>query len=423
MKDDGCPMTFHGSNMTDRTALATLRFSGIDPSIRGGRFRGVGPTSPPRRVSLTARKPILSYCPRSFSVFVVLTCVVLSSNLQAKEEQPSVSASEAVSTISLTRRLMGVSWTITAHATDAVVATVAVRNSLDEVERLERVLSDYDPASELSRLSASSPGCREVGDDLWRVLESSERFRECSNGAFDPTVGPLTALWRQSRRSGRLPDPDKLSAAREACGPATLVLDAERRSVRLTRPGMRLDLGGIGMGFAADAAMRMLRKEGIDSAMIDASGDILVSGPPPGRRAWRVAVERLRSAPLGLPAREDALSSELTHIDLVDAAVTTSGDAYQALEVDGVRYGHVIDPRTGLGVRGPRAVTVVARDCTTADAAATAACVLGPVDGLRMIDSLSGASAMFQWVENGRLMRKSSSDWPKETVLDRSSNP
>lgn len=379
--------------------------------------------SPPRLVTLTASRPVLSYCRQCFAVFVVLMSVVSASNLRADEEQPSIAVSEAGTTISMTRRLMGVPWTITAHATDTVIATVAVRSSLDEVERLERVLSDYDPASELSRLSAAAPGCREVGDDLWRVLESSERFRKCSNGAFDPTVGPLTALWRQSRRSGRLPDPDKLSAALEACGPATLVLDSERRNVQLTRPGMRLDLGGIGMGFAADAAMRILRQEGIDSAMIDASGDILVSGPPPGRRAWRVEVERLRSAPLGSAGREDAVSSQPTHIDLVDAAVTTSGDAYQAVEVDGVRYGHVIDPRTGLGVKGPRAVTVVARDCTTADAAATAACVLGPVDGMRMIDSIPGASAMFQWVENGRLLRKASSHWPKKTAIDRSSDP
>jgi thiamine biosynthesis lipoprotein len=129
---------------------------------------------------------------------------------------------------------------------------------------------------------------------------------------------------------------------------------------------MRLDLGGIGMGYAADRALEVLERHGIAAAMIDASGDVLVSGPPPGTAGWRIAV-----APLG-PG--DAAGQ----LVLVHTAVTTSGDAFQAVEIDGRRYSHIVDPRTGIGVAGPAAVTVVARDCATADAVATAASVLGP---------------------------------------------
>jgi thiamine biosynthesis lipoprotein len=349
----------------------------------------------------------------------------------ARAEHP---ASEKSVTATMTRRLMGVPWTITAHAADGPAAAPAlgraIGRALDEVERLEGVLSDYDPESELSRLSAAAPVTRVVSGDLWHALETSRRFRDLTGGAFDPTVGPLTSLWRQSRRSGRLPDPDRLARARAACGPETFALDAATKTVRLTRPGMRLDLGGIGMGLAADAAMRVLREAGIRSAMIDASGDILVSGPPPGRQSWRIRVERLRTRtsagaapaarasgaadPAGLSAegRSDKGAGEPLVIELVDAAVTTSGDAFQAVEIDGVRYGHIVDPRTGLGVRGPLSVTVIGRDCTTADAMATAACVLGPVEGLRLIESFPGAAAAFQWLEDGNLRRRTSSRWP-----------
>ncbi|MFM8805102.1 MAG: FAD:protein FMN transferase, partial [Planctomycetia bacterium] len=154
-------------------------------------------------------------------------------------------ATERVSEI---RRLMGVPWTITVHAESEAAGRAAIAAGFAEVARLERILSDYDPESELSRLSARAPTPHPVpvGDDLWRVLERAVAIRDATHGAFDPTIGPLTTLWRQARRSGRLPLPDKLARAREAVGPDTLWLEPEGRAVGLRRPGMRLDLGGIG---------------------------------------------------------------------------------------------------------------------------------------------------------------------------------
>ena len=302
-----------------------------------------------------------------------------------------------------TRRLMGAAWTITAYAGSRERAEAAMAAAFDEVARLEQILSDYDPASELSQLSARSPVTAVVGNDLWHVLERAVWFRDASGGAFDPTVGPLTTLWRQARRSGRLPTPEKLTAARTAVGPATLQLGPGGRSVDLRKPGMRLDLGGIGMGYAVDAAMDVLERHGIHSAMIDASGDIAVSSPPPGKRGWRIAIDPLEG---GMDDGEA--------VELVDAAVTTSGDAFQAVEIDGVRYSHIVDPRSGLGVAGPAAVTVIAADCTTADAAATAASVLGPEAGSRFIEGLPGAAARFQWIERGKRRVRSTSRWPAQ---------
>lgn len=303
----------------------------------------------------------------------------------------------------VTERHMGVPWTITVHAAAAEQARAAVAAAFAEVARLDRILSDYDPASELSRLSAAAP-TREpvaVGADLWRVLARAVEIRDASGGAFDPTVGPLTTLWRQARRSGRLPAAPRLAAARGAVGPATLRLLPDRRAVSLERPGMRLDLGGIGMGYAADRARETLEHRGIAVAMIDASGDVLVSAAPPGRPGWRIAVA---------PLRPGAAEGELL---LTGAAVTTSGDAHQAVEIDGRRYSHIVDPRTGIGVAGPAGVTVIGPDCTTADAAATAASVLGP-DAAAGFLAAVGCAARFVWQDGEALHSRVVGPWPTQ---------
>jgi len=304
-----------------------------------------------------------------------------------------------------TRRHMGVAWTIVVYAVDNDQALAAVAAAHDEVARLERILSDYDPESELSQLSAQAP-TRDpvpVSEDLWQVLDRAVAWRESSGGAFDPTVGPLTKLWRQARRSGKLPLPEKLTAARAAVGRETLRLHPQNKACELTVWGMRLDLGGIGMGVAIDRAVAILRERGITAGMIDASGDIAVIGVPPDRDSWRVAV-----AALGL--HED----DTAEIALRDAAVTTSGDAFQSVTIDGVRYSHIVDPRTGIGVTGPAAVTVIAPDCTTADALATAASVLGPTAGMRLVAATPGAAARFVWEEADRTRRECRSpDWPR----------
>lgn len=337
--------------------------------------------------------------------------LMLMLGLGCSSRLPECGAGGKTTGVTASRRLMGVSWKVTVHAATHRQASQAAEAALDEVARLEKILSDYDPQSECSRLSAAAPVRREVSDDLWRVLAASLRFREASGGGFDPAVGQLTALWRQSRKTGRLPPAKKLKAALATAGEGAVVLyetprpeGGPLREVELPHAGTRLDFGGIGMGYAIDAAMRLLAKRGITSAMVDASGDIAVSAAPPDRKAWRVAV-----APLD--PRDPEGPDEF--LDLTDAAVTTSGDAFQAVEIDGVRYSHVVDPRTGLGVRGPTAVTVIAADATTADALATTASVLGPAEGLALVEKTPGTAARFVWLEGQTIMKKRSSSWPR----------
>ena len=315
---------------------------------------------------------------------------------------PAGGADAAPVRVAETRPLMGVSWTITVHARDRADGERALAAGFAEAQRLERILSDYDAASELSRLSAAAPMPRPVpvGEDLWNVLARADELREVTDGAFDITVGPLTTLWRQSRRSGRLPRPDKLAAARATVGAGAIVLDRAARTVSLTRPGMRLDPGGIGMGYAADRVLAVLADHGIAAAMVDASGDVAVSAAPPGTDGWRIRVQ-------GMPGDTDAKPLVLAH-----AAITTSGDARQFVEIDGRRFSHIVDPTTGLGIAGPAAVTVIAPDCTTADALATAASVLGHERGPAMIARFPKVSARFIWRDGEATHTLVTPDWP-----------
>jgi thiamine biosynthesis lipoprotein len=306
--------------------------------------------------------------------------------------------------VTATRRLMGMPWSITVYAASSAAGYAAIAAGFAEVARLERVLSDYDPHSELSRLSAQAPMAEPipVSEDLWHVLRRAAELQAATDGAFDITVGPLTSLWRQARRTGVAPDADRLAAARHAVGREALALDARRLAVRLIQPGMRLDPGGIGAGYAADRALEVIERRGIAAALIDASGDVLVSAAPPGAAGWRIAV-----APQGTLAED--------HVVLTHAAITTSGDAHQAVEIAGLRHGHVIDPRTGRAVPGPAAVTVIAADCTTADALATAALVLGPEAGLRAVEDWPGCAARFSWEDGGQTRTQATRSWPGAT--------
>jgi FAD:protein FMN transferase len=280
---------------------------------------------------------------------------------------------------------MGQPIKILLYAPDEPAANRAAEAAFARIAELDRVMSDYQPQSELSRLSATAGSGQAVplSADLWLVLDRSQRLAERTDGAFDITVGPYVRLWRRARREKELPSDARLAEARQAVGYRNLRLDDERRTAELLAPHMRLDLGGIAVGYAVDEAMAVLGSQGIRRALIDASGDILVSDSPPGESGWRVGI-----APL------DAEGPPSRYLSLRMTAVTTSGDAFQHVVIAGRRYSHIVDPHTGLGLTDRGSVTVVARDCITADSFATAVSVLGPKRGLKLIDETPGAAAL-----------------------------
>ena len=277
-----------------------------------------------------------------------------------------------------TKPQMGTPFRMVLYAPDPAHAEAAAEAAFRRVEALNQIFSDYETDSELNELSrtAGSGKWVRVSDDLWRILVESQRFAALSDGAFDVTVGPCVSLWRKARREKRLPDAVKLAEAREAVGYRKLELKEKR--ARLLVPDMKLDLGGIAKGYAVDEAMKVLRAHGIRHALVGAAGDIAVSESPPGKTGWQIEI--------GAPSKPVSLSN---------AAVSTSGDIFQHLEVNGVRYSHIVDPRTGIGITHQLLVSVIAPDSMTADALATAISVLGPEKGTALAKRFRGTSVFY----------------------------
>lgn len=280
---------------------------------------------------------------------------------------------------------MGTKFEIIVYAPDETTASKAARAGFDRIAALDGIMSDYKQTSELMRLCKKSGGEPvKVSDDLFTILERSQELAKASDGAFDVTIGPVVKLWRRARKSIQLPDPEDLAAARKLVGFDKVKLDRKDRTVQLTTPGMQLDLGGIAKGYAADAAQKVLKEHGIKQALVAAGGDVVVSDPPPGAEGWKVAVASLAGA--------DKAEQFLM---LKNAAVSTSGDAEQYVEIEGKRYSHIVDPRTGLGLLGRQSVTVIAPDGTTSDSLATAVCVMGPEKGIKFVDDMKDVSCLF----------------------------
>jgi FAD:protein FMN transferase len=281
---------------------------------------------------------------------------------------------------------MGTTFRIVLYATDKATAKKAADAAFARVAELDGIMSDYKKDSELMLLCKKF--ATEVGepirvsDDLIFVLQKAEELSKKCDGAFDITVGPVVQLWRIARRTQELPDPKEFAAAREKVGYKKVRLDATKKTVQLLTPGMQLDLGGIAKGYAADEALKLLRtKFGIKQALVAAFGDITCGDPPPGEDGWKIEI-----API-------AKSQKPRPLKLANAAVSTSGDLEQFVEIKGVRYSHVLDPKTGLGLTGRRSVTVIAPNGTTADSMTKAVSVLPPDEGLKLVEATEGAAA------------------------------
>ena len=297
---------------------------------------------------------------------------------------------------------MGTMFRIVLYAPDEETATRASQAAFDWVARLDGIMSDYRATSELTLLSQKAgSGQVKVSADLFDILCISQAIAWRSGGAFDITAGPIIQLWRRARRTGELPDRARLAKALALTGYRKLHLNRQTQEVQLDLPGMQLDLGGIAKGYAAHKAVAVLQSCGVRSALVAAGGDVFAGAAPPGEKGWRVKI-------ISLTADEKTEECLMIH----DAAVSTSGDAEQFVQIEGVRYSHIVDPRTGLAVTGRSRVTVVAREGAIADAAATALSVLAPTEGLKFIDEERDAAAFIVKVsDDGGLQKFFSRRW------------
>lgn len=296
------------------------------------------------------------------------------------------------------------------YAPDEAAANAAATAAFKRIDEIGHASNDYDPNSELSLLSrktfdAPMPAPVPVSEDLYHVLRASIEASEQSCGAFDVTVGPLVHLWRRSRELGALPTPERLATARAGVGYRKLKLarTASSPTAQLTAAKMRLDLGGIVTGYATTEVLRVLKDHGIRSALIDAAGDLAASDPPPGRDAWRVAIQAI-----------DEPSKRIGYVKLANRAVSTSGDTYRYVEIDGVRYSHIVDPKTGLGLTRRVGATVIADDGMTADWLDTALPVMEMKEAQALVERTPGAAARITTVgADGSIAVWESSRFPR----------
>jgi len=287
---------------------------------------------------------------------------------------------EARGTVRRARQAMGSLLEIT--ALDALPSDVDA--AFREVARLEKVLSHYRADSELSlALRAARTGPARLGEDLFECLMAARRTWEVSGGAFDPTVAPLVEAWGFKGGAGRVPSDDELKKALARVGFGHVTLDPERKTLALDRPDVALDLGGIGKGFAVDRAAAVLRARGVKSALVDFTGNMYAIGAPPGEEGWPVLLRHPRDP-----------ESSLGVVFLKDRAISTSGDYEKCFVIDGKRYHHLMDPRTGRPSETACQATVLAATATEADALSTTMCVLGPDRGREVAMTIGGVETL-----------------------------
>jgi thiamine biosynthesis lipoprotein len=261
---------------------------------------------------------------------------------------------------------MGVQVRLTVYALKEQQARNACTVAFSEVARVDETFSDYRADSEAMRVSRAAPGTPTPASfEMMFLLERAADVSARSGGAFDVTVGPCVQIWRAARKSGTLPTTRQIENARQSVGWKFARVNWKGRTVTLLRPDMLLDFGGIAKGYAGDKAIDTLRRAGINRAMFEAGGDIVCGDPPPGKTGWTIKI--------GNPA-----SGAPDQVQITNSAISTSGDTAQFVEIDGRRYSHVIDPRTGQALTNRIAATVLAPDGMTSDALSTACCVLAP---------------------------------------------
>jgi thiamine biosynthesis lipoprotein len=308
--------------------------------------------------------------------FVILACLFA---------RPGGAPARQLERFDATEPHMGTLFRITLYASSDAAAQTAFADAFRRVHQLDEILSDYNPSSELSRVCQNAwQHPMRASVDLFTVLQESQRIARATGGAFDVTQGPVIRLWRQARKDKVLPDPARIAEARTRSGYEYMTLDRKARTVFLKMRGMQLDVGGIAKGYTADEALKVLRAHGITRALVAASGDLAIGDPPPGSPGWRVGIDPLSTGP-----------NKFRHIFLLhNIAVSTAGDTEQFLETGGVRYSHIIDPKTGMGLTNRIAVTVLAKRGIEADGLDTALCVLGPGRGLDFVIRHTRVSAL-----------------------------
>jgi len=272
----------------------------------------------------------------------------------------------------------------------------AIKEAFDAIKKVDELMSTYKPESEVSILNRQ--GENHLSPQTSQIIQEAIKFSEMTEGAFDITCRPLINLWNRAKKEEKIPTLQEIEEAKNLVSYKKIALEGDL--VKFGQPGMEIDLGGIAKGWAVDKAIQTLRKREVRAALVNAGGDLYALGRRGLWKKWEVGIQH--------PRDQEKI---LTTIEVSDRGVATSGDYRRYFTLEGRRFSHIVDPRTGETVEEvPMSVTVVAPDATTADALATGIFVLGPEEGMKLIESLPGVEGLI--VSEGMRM-DSSSGWGK----------
>jgi FAD:protein FMN transferase len=281
---------------------------------------------------------------------------------------------------------MGCAYTVVVYGHDPALLREAASAALDEVDRIDRLMSNYKNDSELSlvnREAAKAPV--KVDPELFDFIAECLRYSRESEGAFDITVGPLMKAWGFFRGEGRMPGEAELAEARGRVGYGHVFLNQKDGTIFFDKAGVEIDLGGIAKGYAVDRAVAVLKQFGVTSALLSAGGSTIYAlGAPPGESAWEIEVQD--------PAERDKIA---IRVRLKDRALSVSGSNEKFFELNGARYSHVMDPRTGRPVQGVLSVAVITDDGTSGDALDNVFFVLGAERGRALLNEFSASEVIF----------------------------
>jgi thiamine biosynthesis lipoprotein len=277
--------------------------------------------------------------------------------------------------------IMGTRVSVELWHKDRTLGELAIATVLDEFKRLDKKLSPYLSDSELSlvnRMAAESP--INISSELFHLLQESRNYAELTQGAFDITFASLGHQY--DYRAGKKPDQQSTRQTLPLIDYRHIILDPKTRTAHFQRKGVRIDLGGIAKGYAVDRGIAILRERGIDHALITAGGDSRLIGDHRGR-PWHIGIQA--------PRKKQAMAAVLP---LSDTAISTSGDYERYFEADGVRYHHIISPKTGRSAEDLQSVTILGPNATRTDALSTSIFVLGAEAGMALIDTLNDVEAV-----------------------------
>ena len=289
---------------------------------------------------------------------------------------------------------MGSAFNLIIVSADSNKANHLARKSYELVDSLSHIFSNYDSSSELSKINASAGLLPyKMSRAMLDLVQKSQYAYIQSKGAYDISIGPLSSLWRNARKAKLFPEASTVLATKKLVGLNQVKINKRLGTIFLPNANMQLDFGGIAKGYIAQWVINFLKANGIQQALVDAGGDIVMSGPPLNQKGWLIGVN--------LPETTDQLLNK--KLQLSNCSVATSGDVYQFIEYKGVKYSHIINPLTGYGVTNLRNVTIVAKTGATADWLATACSIL-PIKEAKQLAISHQAALLITTLKNGKLV-------------------